>query len=126
MTPKNKTVIGVIGVWLHNHPNDNNHKIEFTTDELKCIYNSLNELDRLRVFKKTFDEYELAQKQGFIAYENWKECEKELETMKAKVKRYFELKPDVTGFHKTDNFEDKWKEFHDLEKELKEWSEKHV
>ena len=28
MTPKNKTVIGVIGVWLHNHPNDNNHNIK--------------------------------------------------------------------------------------------------
>ena len=45
------------------------------------------------------------------------------EEMKTKVKRYFELKPDVTGFHRTDNFEDKWKEFHDLENELKKVSE---
>ena len=85
------------------------------------VHEALTELERLQRFKQTFDEYELAQKQGFIAYETWQECEKELETMKAKVKRYMELKPDVTGFHRTDNFEDKWKEFHDLESELKEW-----
>ena len=93
------------------------------TIEYEQIKQALNELDRLRVFKKTFDEYELAQKQGFIVYENWQECEKELETMKAKVKRYMELKPDVTGFHRTDNFEEKWQEFHDLESELMKVSE---
>ena len=91
------------------------------------VHESLNELDRLRVFKKTFDEYELAQKQGFIAYENWKECEKELETMKTKVNRYFELKEilyDFSGLksHKQCDLD----EYRKLEKELKEWSEKHV
>lgn len=36
------------------------------------------------------------------------------------VKRYFELKPDVTGFHITDNFNEKFQEYQDIEKCLKE------
>ena len=46
---------------------------------------ALNELERLKKFKETFDNYELAKKQGFIAYENWIECEKELEELKQEV-----------------------------------------
>jgi hypothetical protein len=45
----------------------------------------INELDRLQKFKKTFDAYELSKKQGFIAYENWQECEKELKAYKDEV-----------------------------------------
>ena len=84
---------------------------------------AITELERLQQFKKTFDRYELSKKQDFVAYEIMEEALKREEEMKTKVKRYFELKPDVTGFHKTDNFEDKWKEFHDLESELMKVSE---
>ena len=42
------------------------------------IQQALNELERLKKFKETFDNYELAKKQDFIAYENWLECEVEL------------------------------------------------
>ena len=43
----------------------------------EAIEQALNELERLKKFKETFDNYELAKKQDFIAYENWLECEKE-------------------------------------------------
>lgn len=46
------------------------------------ILEALTELERLQKFKATFDAYELSQKQGFIAYENWQECEKEIEYWK--------------------------------------------
>ena len=36
-----KTIIGVIGVWLHNHPNQKKHNIEFHTDELEYIKKAL-------------------------------------------------------------------------------------
>ncbi|MDD4068816.1 MAG: hypothetical protein PHF05_00015 [Candidatus Izemoplasmatales bacterium] len=42
------------------------------------IQQALNELERLKKFKETFDNYELSKKQDFIAYENWQECEAEL------------------------------------------------
>jgi len=42
------------------------------------IQQALNELERLKKFKETFDNYELVKKQDFIAYENWIECEAEL------------------------------------------------
>ena len=50
-------------------------KIDISLNVLK---NALNELKRLKKFKETFDNYELAKKQDFIAYENWIECEAEL------------------------------------------------
>ena len=49
------------------------------------LENALNELERLKKFKETFDNYELVKKQDFIAYENWLECEKELEELKQEV-----------------------------------------
>ena len=57
----------------------------------EAIEKALNELERLKKFKETFDNYELVKKQDFIAYENWLECEKELEELKRDVARYFEL-----------------------------------
>ena len=62
-------------------------------EEYEVVYQSLQELKRLRKFKKTFDNYELSQKQGFIAYENWQECEKELERFQKKEKP---MKPEAT------------------------------
>lgn len=47
------------------------------------IEQSLTELERLKKFKETFDNYELAKKQDFIAYENWLECERELGELKS-------------------------------------------
>jgi len=46
---------------------------------------ALTKLERLKKFKETFDNCELVKKQGFIAYENWIECEKELEELKQEV-----------------------------------------
>ena len=60
-------------------------------DVFPIIEQAIAELERLKKFKATFDNYELAKKQDFIAYENWLECEKELEELKRDVKRYFDL-----------------------------------
>lgn len=43
--------------------------------QYNSVYEALDELERLKVFKATFDAYELSKKQDFIAYENWQECE---------------------------------------------------
>lgn len=58
---------------------------------------ALKELERLKKFKETFDNYELLKKQGFIAYENWQECERELTELKCDVKRYFEIREKLLG-----------------------------
>ena len=50
--------------------------------EIEELQKVLKEHKRLQKFKETFDNYELAKKQEFIAYENWLECEKELEALK--------------------------------------------
>jgi len=52
---------------------------------------ALNDLECLIKFKETFDNYELAKRQDFIAFENWQECEGELEELKRDIARYFEL-----------------------------------
>lgn len=52
---------------------------------------ALNDLERLKKFKETFDNYELAKRQDFIAFENWLECERELTELKCTIKRYFDL-----------------------------------
>lgn len=54
------------------------------TKEYAVLTDALSELEGLQQFKATFDAYELSKKQGFIAYENWQECEKELRELKAK------------------------------------------
>ena len=61
--------------------------LPITADEkvIDEIQQALNELKRLKKFKETFDNYELVKKQDFIAYENWIECEKELEELKQEV-----------------------------------------
>ena len=59
--------------------------------DISIIEQALNELKRLKKFKETFDNYELAKKQGFIAYENWLECERELAELKRDVKRFMEI-----------------------------------
>ena len=55
------------------------------------VSEAINTLERLKKFKETFDNYELAKRQDFIAYENWLECENELEELKRDIARYFEL-----------------------------------
>ena len=59
--------------------------------DISIIEQALNELERLKKFKETFDNYELAKKQDFIAYENWLECERELAELKRDVKRFMEI-----------------------------------
>ena len=61
------------------------------SDALNIIEQALNDLERLKKFKETFDNYELVKRQDFIAYENWLECEGELEELKRDIARYFEL-----------------------------------
>jgi len=55
------------------------------------VSEAIDTLERLKKFKETFDNFELAKRQDFIAYENWLECENELTELKRDVKRYFEL-----------------------------------
>jgi hypothetical protein len=45
-----KTITGIIWLHLNNHPNEKNHKIEFTTKELNYIYDKLklNELTQVK------------------------------------------------------------------------------
>ncbi len=64
--------------------------LNYDTD-LCNIKEALNELERLQKFKATFDAYELAKKQDFIAYENWLETEKELNELKSDVNRLLQL-----------------------------------
>ena len=59
--------------------------------EFQEVLNAINELERLKKFKETFDNYELSKRQDFIAFENWLECEGELEELKRDIARYFEL-----------------------------------
>ena len=59
-------------------------------NEFKVIEQALNDLERLKKFKETFDNYELAKRQDFIAFENWLECEGELTELKRDIARYFE------------------------------------
>ncbi len=59
--------------------------------EFKVIEQALNDLERLKKFKETFDNYELSKRQDFVAFENWLECEKELVVIKSDVKRFMEL-----------------------------------
>jgi len=72
--------------------NDNNElMLCYTKEQRKMVTECFDELERLQKFKATFDAYELAKKQDFIAYENWLEAEKELNELTCDVKRYFEL-----------------------------------
>ena len=79
------------------------------------------ELERYKKFKATFDAYELAKKQDFIAYENWLEAEKELNELRRDFKRYFELSHNPRN-NKNPNeirpFIEWAKEVTDLEKEI--------
>ena len=61
------------------------------SDALNIIEQALTELERLKKFKETFDNYELAKRQDFIAFENWLECERELTVLKRDVKQFIEL-----------------------------------
>lgn len=56
----------------------------YEIDELQKF---LKKHKRLQEFKETFDNYELAKKQDFIAYENWLECERELAELQELKKR---------------------------------------
>ena len=47
-------------------------------DDIATINEAIEELKRLQKFKQTFDAYELAKKQDYVAFEILKECEKEL------------------------------------------------
>ena len=64
----------------------NNALVDSFTSEFMVINDVVAELERLQKFKKTFDNYKLSQKQGFIAYENWQECEKQIKELQKKVK----------------------------------------
>lgn len=55
------------------------------------VSEAINTLERLKKFKETFDNFELAKRQDFIAYENWLECEGELTELKRDVKQFIEL-----------------------------------
>ena len=70
---------------------ENLHFNKYDLEEYAIIREALNDLERLKKFKETFDNFELAKKQDFIAYENWLECENELTELKRDVKRYFDL-----------------------------------
>ena len=96
MTPKEalKGIKQAIAEHLHKQTGVNGEKhfeyLQYDT-EIDIVDKALNDLERLKKFKETFDNYELAKRQDFIAYENWLECEGELEELKCDVKRYFEL-----------------------------------
>ena len=96
MTPKEalKGIKQAIAEHLHKQTGVNVEKhfeyLQYDT-EIDIVDKALNDLERLKKFKETFDNYELAKRQDFIAYENWLECEGEIAELKCDVKRYFEL-----------------------------------
>lgn len=96
MTPKEalKGIKQAIAEHLHKQTGVSVEKhfeyLQYDT-EIDIVDKALNDLERLKKFKETFDNYELAKRQDFIAYENWLECENELAELKCDVKRYFEL-----------------------------------
>ncbi len=104
MTPKEalKGIKQTIAEHLHKQTGVNVEKhfeyLQYDT-EIDIVDKALNDLERLKKFKETFDNFELAKKQDFIAYENWLECEKELTELKRDVKQFIELlmKDNPTG-----------------------------
>ena len=96
MTPKEalKGIKQAIAEHLHKQTGVNVEKhfeyLQYDT-EIDIVDKALNDLERLKKFKETFDSYELAKRQDFIAYENWLECESELTELKGNIKRYFDL-----------------------------------
>ena len=96
MTPKEalKGIKQAIAEHLHKQTGENVEKhfkyLQYVT-EIDIVDKALNDLERLKKFKETFDNFELAKRQDFIAYENWLECERELTELKRDVKRYFDL-----------------------------------
>ncbi len=96
MTPKEalKGIKQAIAEHLHKQTGENVEKhfkyLQYVT-EIDIVDKALNDLERLKKFKETFDNYELAKRQDFIAYENWLECEGELTELKRDIARYFEL-----------------------------------
>lgn len=83
MTPKEalKGIKQAIAEHLHKQTGVNVKKhFEYLKNdtEISIVEQALNELERLKKFKETFDNYELFKKQDFIAFENWLECEAEL------------------------------------------------
>jgi len=93
MTPKEalKGIKQAIAEHLHKQTGVSVEKhFEYDT-EIDIVDKALNDLERLKKFKETFDNFELAKRQDFIAYENWLECEGELAELKRDIARYFEL-----------------------------------
>ena len=96
MTPKEalKGIKQAIAEHLHKQTGVNVEKhfeyLQYDT-EIDIVDKALNDLERLKRFKETFDNYELAKRQDFIAYENWLECENELAELKCDVKQFIEL-----------------------------------
>ena len=87
-------------------------------EKFAIIKQALLRLKSLEKFKATYDKYELAKKQDYVAFEIMEEVIKREEEMKAKVKRYLEL--NHLGFlSNSKEVEEFMKLFH----ELKEWSE---
>jgi len=93
MTPKEalKGIKQAIAEHLHKQTGVSVEKhFEYDT-EIDIVDKALNDLERLKKFKETFDNFELAKRQDFIAYENWLECEGELTELKRDVKQFIEL-----------------------------------
>lgn len=65
-----KTIIGIIGMHLHNHPDDKKHKIEFTTDELKYIYEQLQRPSQEEVCAALTDHLKKDYVNPVVFYEN--------------------------------------------------------
>ena len=86
MTPKES-----LDFLVKNLPTEAQQTTSIYHPAIRVLLQSIIELERLKKFKETFDNYELAKKQGFIAYEIWQECERELAELKCDVKRYFDL-----------------------------------
>jgi predicted RNase H-like HicB family nuclease/cell fate (sporulation/competence/biofilm development) regulator YlbF (YheA/YmcA/DUF963 family) len=53
-----------------------------SVEYINTMKEALKELERLRKFKKNFDNYQLNKKRGYIAFENWQECEEQLVEIK--------------------------------------------
>jgi hypothetical protein len=68
-------------------------------EEYNMIYKSLLELKKLKKFKATFDAYELAAKQGYVAYEILQEYHTAIDKITDRA-AYLKNKEDKTEFEK--------------------------
>ncbi len=101
------------------------YDIEFQNEVVKDL---TKQLKLLKKFKTDFDNYELSKKQGFIAYENWQECEKQIKKLEKDVQKHIKAKEKNHDLYKEmRKNSDIWRDaYHSVLIELKKFKQESV